>query len=260
MAFMDNAHRAVDRLANTWPVRGYLQAQYDRTFAANRTENLFRGVFETFDDAQRSAPASLPLGYDNPSSASMYMDRTRKTYPTDYPVMFWLQKLFDEGRRKIFDLGGHIGVSYYAYRRHMRYPSTLRWAVHDVPAVVKHGRVVATEKDKDGYLSFCDEFNEADGMEVLVAQGSLQYLPETLADRLSKLQAPPARCDSQSDAASRTALVFYFAECRHGILPVSHHFGPVFPGILRRVGLRVGRPVGQSRQEMHYSVFSGTFG
>ena len=191
MAVMESAHRAIERLATLPPVRGYLQAQYDRTFAANRTENLFRGVFETFEDAQRSAPATLPLGYDNPAAAAMYVERTRQTYPTDYPVMFWLQKLFAEGCTSVFDLGGHIGVSYYAYRRHMQYPASLSWAVHDVPAVVEQGRVVAAEKDREGYLSFCDAFSAADGMEILFALGSLQYLPETLTSRLAKLQAPP---------------------------------------------------------------------
>jgi putative methyltransferase (TIGR04325 family) len=188
---LGGAHRAVDALAG-WPVVGEaLRRRYDAAFAANRDDNLFRGVFATFEEAARSAPATLPLGYDNPASAAMYMDRTRKTYPTDYPVLFWMQKLLREGCTSVFDLGGHVGVSYYAYRRYLDYPATLQWRVHDVPAVMAQGRILASERDRDGRLGFCETFEEADGKQILTAQGSLQYLPETLAERLARLASPP---------------------------------------------------------------------
>jgi putative methyltransferase (TIGR04325 family) len=70
----------------------------------------------------------------------MYLERTKVIYPADYPVMFWLEKFIGEGCRKFFDLGGHIGVSYYAYQLHIGYPQDLRWTVCDVPAVVAKGR------------------------------------------------------------------------------------------------------------------------
>jgi putative methyltransferase (TIGR04325 family) len=192
VAFMKRAHRALDRLANLQPMRSILQTQYDRTFAANQTKNLFRGVFETFEEAQSSAPTTLPLGYDNPASASLYKERTRKAYSTDYPVMFWLQKLLAEGCTTVFDLGGHIGVSYYAYQRFLSYPAALRWVVHDVTAVLERGRAIAEDEDQHRYLSFSADFNTVDGMEILIALGSLQYLPETLANRLTRLKVLPS--------------------------------------------------------------------
>jgi putative methyltransferase (TIGR04325 family) len=184
-------HRALDGLAG-WPVLGgWLHQKYDRVFETNRDDNLFRGVFATFEAAERSAPRNLPLGYDHPGPAAMYVERTRKTYPTDYPVLFWLEKLVREGKTRIFDLGGHTGVSYYAYRRYLDYPKALRWQVQDVPAVVERGRALAQELDREGYLSFTDRFGDAEGQDILAAQGSLQYLPETLAERLGKLKSPP---------------------------------------------------------------------
>ena len=168
------------------------RARYERSFAANRgPQHMFRGVYGTFDEAQASAPADLPIGYDHPAPAAMYMDRTRKTYPADYPVLFWLAKLLREGCTTVFDLGGHIGVSYYAYRRYLTYPPALQWRVHDVPAVIASGRQIAKDKDKEGFLGFAEDFAEASGMEVLMALGSLQYLPEALSQRLGKLKAPP---------------------------------------------------------------------
>lgn len=181
----------MEAIARMPGVSRWLQGRYERRFTDNRDENLFRGVYPTFEAAMASAPATRPHGYDNPGSAAMYMDRTRRTYPTDYPVMFWLQKLFAQGATELFDLGGHVGVSYYAYRKHMDYPARLRWRVHDVPAVMAQGRTLAAQRDPDGRLGFCEAFAEAEGADVLTAQGSLQYLPETLPQMLARLARPP---------------------------------------------------------------------
>lgn len=186
-----SAFRPVDRLAH-WPVlSGWLRGRYEREFAANRNRNLFRGVFASFEEAERSAPAGRPLGYDNEAAAAMYLDRTRRIYPTDYPVLFWLERLFAAGTSRVFDLGGHIGVSYYAYRRYLAYPAALHWRVHDVPAVMAEGRRLAAEKDREGRLAFADRFEEADGFDLLIAQGSVQYLPDTLDARIARLAHAP---------------------------------------------------------------------
>jgi putative methyltransferase (TIGR04325 family) len=192
MPVMTRAHQAVERAAR-WPLlEGILRARYDKQFAAHRgPHHLFRGVYPSFQDALASAPADLPLGYDHPAPAAMYLDRTRKTFPTDYPVLYWLGRLLRSGCTSVMDLGGHIGVSYYAYRKYLDYPPTLRWRVHDVPAVMAQGREFAREKDKEGFLGFADDFAEASGMDIVTAQGSLQYLPDTLPERLERLPKPP---------------------------------------------------------------------
>jgi putative methyltransferase (TIGR04325 family) len=191
MITLERAHRALDKIARFPLVKHYFQRQYEAAFKNNRNQNFFRGVFPTFEEAEQSAPKTRPVGYDNSAAASLYVDRTRQIYATDYPVMFWLRKILDEGNSRFFDLGGHIGVSYYSYQRYLTYPSTLRWMVHDVPAVMEQGRRYASEKDRDGYLGFCDNFEDANHMDLLMAQGSLQYLPDTLAERLQKLTMPP---------------------------------------------------------------------
>ena len=191
MVVFETAHRVVNNLAQ-WPVLGNIaRRQYDRAFEANRDQNLFRNVFDSFEAAQNSAPVGRSIGYDNPDSAKMYVDRTRKIYPTDYPVIYWLQQLFEDGCTSVFDVGGHIGVSYYAYRKYLKYPHRFTWTVHDVPAVMAEGRRIAIEKDTATYLRFSDNFNDCDGVDVLFALGSLQYLPETLYGRLANLTIMP---------------------------------------------------------------------
>ena len=175
-----------------WPVvGGLLRKRYERMFAENREANLFRGVFETFDAAQASAPSTRPVGYDHPGPAGMYMDRVRRIYPSDYPILFWLDRLLRADCTRIFDVGGHIGVGYYAYRRYLDYPAALRWTVFDVPAVVQQGRALAQKMDPEGRLAFSDTFEAGDGADILLASGSLQYLPDTLADRLKTLRTMP---------------------------------------------------------------------
>src|SRR4051812_33353335 len=180
------------RVMHDWPVvGGLLRKRYERTFAENIEANLFRGVFDTFAAAHASAPPTRPLGYDHPGPAGMYLDRIRRIYPSDYPILFWLDRLLHSGCSTVFDVGGHIGVGYYAYRRYLTYPPSLRWTVFDVPAVVRQGREFAHKMDPDGRLSFSDTFDGGDGADVLLASGSLQYLPDTLADRLKTLSVAP---------------------------------------------------------------------
>jgi hypothetical protein len=72
----------------------FRRRQFDKQFASHVEGgfggNLYRGVFQTFAEAQASAPQGKPLGYDNPAAADLYLERTRRIYPSDYPVVYWL--------------------------------------------------------------------------------------------------------------------------------------------------------------------------
>ena len=136
-------------------------------------------------------PSSRSLGYDNEAAAAMYRERMRRVYISDYSVMFWLRRLFGSGCTSVYDLGGHIGIAYYADQRYLSYQEGLRWLVHDVPAVVKSGQVWAEEHDPQHRLIFSLHREDADGTDALLASGSLQYLDYTLADLLDVLARPP---------------------------------------------------------------------
>jgi len=105
--------------------------------------------------------------------------------------MFWIQKLFAGGCTRVFDLGGHVGVSSYTHLRYLDHPRTLQWCVHDAPAVDAMGRQIARERDAHGLLSFSDRVEDVDGTDVLMALGALQYLPETLANSLARVESLP---------------------------------------------------------------------
>lgn len=189
---METLHQALDLLVALAPIQHWRVDRYERRFAYAEQANLFRGIFESFTDAELSAPHTKPLGYDHPAPAAMYEERTKLIFPSDYPILFWLQRLMSAGQcTTLFDFGGHIGVGYYSYRRYLTYPRALRWQVCDVPAVVERGREWARDHDNLGQLSFTDAMEEASGKDLFFASGSLQYLPQGLGDMLAELAQPP---------------------------------------------------------------------
>jgi len=173
---------------------GFLQLRkirFDRAFDAGRAVGCCRGLFATYGDAAVAAPKSRPLGYNHADAANMYRDRLSRVYPSDYPMMLWLQKAFAAGARDIFDLGGHIGLKYYAYRRLVEFPDDLSWRVYDVPAVLAKGRQEALKLDHARRLTFTDRGETAAEADVLFTAGCLQYLEETLAQRVASLRQRP---------------------------------------------------------------------
>ncbi len=170
------------------PVR---KALYRRRFISNKDRNLFMGTFDSFDAAQAAAPPQLPVGYDDAQAAKTMYSPQIQTY--DYPAMFWVGRSLQEGMTSVFDLGGHVGIKYYAFKRLLQYPEALRWRVCDVPGVIRSGEELAIEKGVTSTLSFCTSYSEASGFDVLYASGSLQYLPMRVAQMLASLAAKPRR-------------------------------------------------------------------
>ena len=55
--------------------------------------NGYRGVYETFADAERAAPRFKPLGYDAAGSANWFQDKQNAVRLDDYPVLYWLRSV-----------------------------------------------------------------------------------------------------------------------------------------------------------------------
>lgn len=182
-----------ERVAELPGILRWREARYSRQFFAHTSlmKNLYRGVYPGFTEALASIPPGRQAGYDNVDSAELYRERTRRVFINDYPIMLWLSKVFESGSTSVFDLGGHIGVAYYAYQRYLQYPQAIRWRVLDVPAVIEAGKIWADEYDAHQRLTFTDHRSDATGADILFAAGSLQYLDYTLIDLLGSLQQLP---------------------------------------------------------------------
>lgn len=191
MNILRGMHHTIDRLGELPLWRASRQRAFDRLFESAAGVHLFRGVFPSFEAAAESAPTPKPLGYDNDESSSLYLQRL-KPDAYDHPAMFWLATSMHQGMRSVVDIGGSVGIKYYAFRDLIDYPQDLRWRVVEVPAAVRLGREFSADKNTH-HLTFTEDLASSDGSEVLFASGSLQYLPQSLPDLLATLAVKPRR-------------------------------------------------------------------
>jgi putative methyltransferase (TIGR04325 family) len=182
--------RIANEISELPGLRLLAEPYYRRRFRAHRRGNAYYGTYASFEEARRDIPPGLPADYNTDAAAQLYAHRLDHVEASDYPALFWLQKLLEQGARRIFDLGGHVGVSYYAFRKLLNYPPDLRWQVHDVAAVMEKGRQLAAGRDPHGQLHFVER-DQADGCDVLMAKGALQYLDYGLAEFLGTLRERP---------------------------------------------------------------------
>ena len=176
------------RVAEGVPVlRRVFAAAYQRYFNGVRGHaRLFCGVYADFATAACAIPVDGFQGYDNEPSAHRVSDDRFRIFPFDYPMMFWLGKLLPECRR-LFDWGGNVGISYFAYRKYLFYPAALEWLVSDVPAVVAAGREIALTETAPG-LRFTETLDQLAHSDILLAAGVLHFI----ADPVAELRLQPA--------------------------------------------------------------------
>jgi putative methyltransferase (TIGR04325 family) len=183
--------RWIDGVLSAPVLRDLRAARFERGFAAGRYSGVCRGVYPTYAAAAAAAPRTQALGYDHDAAGTLYGERLDRVYPGDYPALFWLEQAFACGARRVFDLGGHVGIAYYAYQRYLQLPPAVQWQVLDTPAVARAGRELATTRDALQALSFVDDMHHAATADVVFTAGCLQYLEDTLAERLAALSARP---------------------------------------------------------------------
>jgi len=168
--------------------RRYFSKPYERG-------NIYHGIYSSYDeallDAERLSSEDLPATYDVDKATIMYRQQLHRLRACDYPAMYWIDQLIGDGARRVFDLGGHIGLAFYGFGRYIDYPSGLIWNVHDLDKVVQTGRLIATRLDPTGKLRFVHVPEAADGCDVLISTGALQYLEYSLPELLNRLIAPP---------------------------------------------------------------------
>jgi putative methyltransferase (TIGR04325 family) len=199
MLFARTLVPAVRQLA---PVHALLQRRYERRFQTAQGAGCLSGVYGSFAEAAAHAPPGTPVGYQNAdpdAAAALYQERLDRLKPIDYPALFWVREALRTSppARRLFDLGGHVGMLYYASQKYLTGDGAgaadaapLRWTVCDVPAVVREGEAIARARGAAS-LDFTTDRRDLDGADVLLASGSLQYIEEPLPDLLASLARPP---------------------------------------------------------------------
>jgi putative methyltransferase (TIGR04325 family) len=169
------------------PVQALRERRYERCFRDGY--GLFRGVFTGFAAASLSAPRGKRVGHNWPEYAPHHIARADHIEAYDYPCLFWLGRILRTGSR-VFDYGGNVGVHYHGYGKYLDYPADFAWNVCELPELVRLGEQIARERGCRS-LRFTTEFADAEGADVLIAAGVLQYIEEPLADRLAMLRRRP---------------------------------------------------------------------
>jgi putative methyltransferase (TIGR04325 family) len=133
----------------------------------------FRGVFDTFAQAEKSAPPNMNIGYNHSHVAEEYVNHLdQKLHSYDYPILFWLKDIVKPGC-KILDFGGNIGNHFFAYRNYIDFPDDLNWIVLDLPEIVKAGAKLLKNEPQ---LSFVTSLDSIPNPNVILASGILQYI------------------------------------------------------------------------------------
>jgi putative methyltransferase (TIGR04325 family) len=166
----------------------YLREKYFERLFWERPPS-WKGIYPSFADAAAAPHRRKLAGYDHAEIALRQEAKLERFNPADYPVLFWLEKLLPR-TRAVFDLGGNLGLAWYAYRRYLTFPAELRWTVCEVPAIAAAGRELAAKKNA-AQLFFTDRREEAQGADIYFSCGALQYLEEPLGEMLAKLGDPP---------------------------------------------------------------------
>lgn len=162
---------------------------FEKKFSTHQNVNYFRGVFRSFEEAQKSSPQTKPIGYNNTAAAKLYKERLNRVHSTDYPVLFWMNKYLSE-IKTVFDFGGHVGIHFYSYSRVLDFSGIEQWTVCDVESVVTEGRKLASFSNQPK-LNFVHNISQGENYDLFLASGSLQYLEWELHDQLNKMQFKP---------------------------------------------------------------------
>lgn len=238
MGLFDSLHRSVEALREAPGVRALRRLAYERRFRAARAAHLFHGVHDSFEAAARSAPPTAPIGYDDPASTDLYVGHVRPDVH-DYPAFFWLRDAFASGARRLVDLGGNVGIKYHAYTSLSPLPAGCEWRVVDVPAVAARGRELQAGRPSGESLVFDTDPARLSGTDVLFTSGTLQYLPETLAELLSRADGRPARIVVNTTALHDTRSFYTLNNIGTAYCPYRVQGREAFVASLEALGYRV---------------------
>jgi putative methyltransferase (TIGR04325 family) len=149
----------------------------------------FRRTFPSFEAANRYAAKYNVLSHEHPENIAEHARRAQFARPSDYPVLFYLQKLSCD-LRSVLDIGGCVGNLFYAYSRCLQFPPDLQWTVFDLPETISEGRKIAAERP-DARLGFVDRLEDCPAADAVVISGALHYMEALPPELMAGLKRQP---------------------------------------------------------------------
>lgn len=155
--------------------------------------NAMLGYLRVFDSLPDAADAARPYaegGFEHPDYAKMHISLAKVPRPSDYPALFHMQGLVLD-RATIFDFGGSTGNLFYLYDRYLDLPPVCTWLVFDLPVWVESGQKMAANRGENR-LRFTRKWEDAAGVELLIASGSLHSFDTPLSKMVAGLPEKPS--------------------------------------------------------------------
>lgn len=154
-----------------------------------RTLTGYRRPFATLAHAEDALGIAKNRGHLSPDSINVHLKLSDRPRPSDYAAFFYLAP-YAPHLKRLFDVGGSIGNLYYYYTEYLPFHPDAEWLTMDLPAVVEVGRRVAEQRNASG-LRFTTDFSDAEDSDLIIASGSLHYLPDPLPVMIGRLCKPP---------------------------------------------------------------------
>lgn len=149
----------------------------------------YHRAFDTLEEAEAAVTAYAHGGHEHPANADNHLDLSRATRPSDYAVLYHLERLLP-GIRRVFDLGGNVGNLFYCYSRYVSFAEDFTWQVLDLPGNIERGRALALDRGANQLL-FVSDWSDANGADLLLVSGALHYMRQPLASMISALDWSP---------------------------------------------------------------------
>lgn len=177
------------KLHYRWPLRTVAEKiREHQFFAAREWRGMHLGVFPSFEEARRFCrDRGIKSHYSIDHQRWLTVQSQIRLH--DYPVILWLTQILAQHAR-IGDLGGSVGVSYYALRSRLPPASITEWTVCELPEAVELGRELARERGATN-LHFTTSPENLDGHDVWLAAGAIQFIETPLWQLLGNLKQPP---------------------------------------------------------------------
>ncbi|MEL6547967.1 MAG: methyltransferase, TIGR04325 family, partial [Myxococcota bacterium] len=176
--------RTVRRVARHPAVRWLRAKEYERHYRTGRGGRFF-GAFASLSEAQSWDPSASNSSYDDPELVGLNLDGFLEVQLFDWPVIHALNRF---APTSLTDLGGHIGVKYYAFREHLELGDDFQWHVVELPAMVQAGE---RERGARGGSHLRFHTKQANALSpCLLCSGSLQYVDRTLEETLDTAGDP----------------------------------------------------------------------
>jgi putative methyltransferase (TIGR04325 family) len=149
----------------------------------------YRRPSPSLGDVRRSLTLAEPDGHLTQGSIDTHLALSEQPRPSDFAAFYHLARHITEVH-SVFDCGGNFGNLYYYYTKFLDFPPDIKWQVHDLTEVVRTGQQIARERSATA-LTFTTNFDDATGVDLLLASGSMHYFEKPLSKMVAGLMVKP---------------------------------------------------------------------